>query len=139
MDQTSLTRVLVAEDFADLALLYRQVISLQPDLELVEVATSTTRLMESAQAGSADVVVLDLHLAAECTTGLIPRLAQFAKVVVVSGRCEPELIQSLFEAGAHGYVPKTLTLADDLVAAIRAVGKGELYMKEPSPSAIGYF
>lgn len=82
-----------------------------------------------AQAGPApaDVLLLDLHLPGPDGLTLLPQLQQQwpqLRVLVFSTAAAPELVRRVRAAGARGFVPKSAD-ADQLLAAIRAVHRGE--------------
>ena len=56
------------------------------------------------------------------------------RVVVYTWNFHPELIESALRQGAHGYLSKTLT-ARELVLALEAVHAGEVVVSDPPPRA----
>lgn len=56
------------------------------------------------------------------------------RVVVYTWNFHPDLVASARQAGAHGYLSKTLT-ARELVAALEAVHAGEVVVSDPPPRA----
>ena len=56
------------------------------------------------------------------------------RVVVYTWNFHPELVDSALRQGAHGYLSKTLT-ARELVLALEAVHAGEVVVSDPPPRA----
>jgi len=102
-----------------------------------------TVLLEAADAGSGegvftaerpDICVIDINLPTVSGFELARRIldgAPDARIIMFSMNDDPVFAARAIEIGARGYVSKTGD-PNDLVEAIRAVGKGETYL----PSAI---
>jgi two-component system response regulator NreC len=130
-------RVFLVDDHSVLRQGVRLLIDAQSDMEVVgESARGRGVSREIAGCGGADVVVVDISM--PDTTG--PRLAAElkaecpeSKIVALTRHGERAYVQQMLQAGADGYVLKQ-TVADVLIAAIRAVASGGTYL---DPSVAG--
>jgi len=119
--------VLLAEDHAVVREATAEVVGHQPDMHVVGQAGTGKEAVALARALQPDVIVMDIamprlngleatrRIAAEC-----PR----CRVLVLTAREEERYVIQLLQAGAVGYLPKTVGL-DELLEAIRAVARGE--------------
>jgi two-component system response regulator NreC len=107
----------------------RLLLERQGDLRVV--ATAAT-LAEATQTGRApDVVVLDLVEGGERGPDTVATLLTTypaARILVLTMVDDPQLIQAVLGAGAHGYLLKEAAAAD-LVEAVRRVAAGEEYLQ----------
>lgn len=130
-------RVFLVDDHSVLRQGVRLLIDAQHDMKVVgESARGRGVAGEIAGCGGADVVVVDISM--PDTTG--PRVAAElrtdcpeAKIVTLTRHGERAYVQQMLQAGANGYVLKQ-TVADVLIAAIRAVAAGGTYL---DPSVAG--
>lgn len=118
----------------------------EPDLAVVWEVGTVTGLFQMLETIPVDVVLMDLNLGADqdalAATRSIREKHEPVKVIVISASLDWEAAAASREAGASGYLPKDLALAD-MVAAIRALGSrkfGQLGFKDmlgslPSRSA----
>ena len=84
-----------------------------------------------------DLLLLDLQLpdgdGLEALAGL--RIASGARLVVMSGDNQPDTIWRALEAGASGYLPKTLG-SGDMLAAVKEVLQGGIFVPACAMAAI---
>lgn len=126
----SKTRVLLADDHAVLRAGLRMLLSAQPDIEVVGEAADATEAIEKAGALQPDIVLLDLTMPG--TPGLealgqIMEKAPATRVLILTMHDDEAYLRQALQAGASGYVLKKA--ADtDLISAIRAVQRGEVYI-----------
>lgn len=105
--------------------------AIRPDVA-VEEAGDLPEALERAAAEAFDIVLLDLKLPG--TTGvaalhtLRERLPDMP-VIVVSGETYPPLVREAIEAGAMGFLPKSLP-PDALAQALRDVLDGRVFLPE---------
>jgi NarL family two-component system response regulator LiaR len=96
------------------------------DLELVGMAADGGEALNVCRATRPDVVLMDLMMPGVDgidTTRAICHLYPDTRVLVLTSFGRRELIQAALDAGAVGYVLKTVS-ADELADAIRAVYAG---------------
>ena len=102
--------------------------------ETVFMVADETSLIEAADKLSPDLIVADLSLPIGKETNVARRLKKDfpeIKVIVLSVHDEQTAVDDCLEAGASGFVLKR-TAVDDLVPAVEAVKKGDVYV---SPTA----
>ena len=100
---------------------------LNPQLESVVAGSLTAAL---AQPGDFDLVMLDFHLPDSNGLQALAQVRQALEgvpVVVLSGEEKLNIIHSVIEAGASGFVPKSSTPAV-LLAALRLILAGGTYL-----------
>jgi len=125
-----LTRILIADDHGLLRAGLRTFLNAEPDLEVVgEAATGeeTKRLTREFQP---DVVLMDISMPG-CggieTTRRLVELCPAVRVLILTVHEDTGLLQAAIRAGAAGYILKRAVEAE-LVSAIRAVSRGDLYV-----------
>jgi len=84
-----------------------------------------------------DLLLLDLQLpdgdGLDALAGL--RIASGARLVVMSADDQPDTIRCALEAGASGYLPKTLG-SGDMLAAVKEVLQGGIYVPASALAAV---
>jgi DNA-binding NarL/FixJ family response regulator len=127
----SACRLLLVDDHPALTRGLAALFGQEPDLEVVGLCASGSellRLLEAAPVPAPALLLLDLHLPPPHTgLSLLPHLRRqwpALRVLVFSSAVSPTLIAQVAQAGAHGFVDKSIE-ADDLLAAIRAVHAGQ--------------
>lgn len=106
----SSTRVLIVDDDALLVEALCEVLASQCQTDVVGTATSGEEAVEKARAQSPDIVLIDLMMPGIGgieATHRISAACPTAKVIVLTGHCDPDLAQQALAAGAHGYLLKT--------------------------------
>ena len=127
-------RVLIADDHGIVRSGLRLLLERQPDIEVIGEAADGAEAREMAVRERPDLAILDVKMPK--LTGLqatreIKAQAPEVNVLILSMHDDEGYLAEALEAGASGYVLKTQ--ADtDLVAAIRAVERGESF---PRPEA----
>jgi DNA-binding NarL/FixJ family response regulator len=119
--------VLLAEDHAVVREATAEVVDHQPDMRVVGQAGTGEEAVALAKALQPDVVVMDIampRLNGLEATRQITAECPGCRVLVLTAREEERYIVQLLQAGAVGYLPKTVGL-DELLEAIRAVARGE--------------
>jgi DNA-binding NarL/FixJ family response regulator len=128
----SVCRLLLVDDHPALMRGLAALFSQEPDLEVVGLCASgheLLRWLDTPTESAPDVLLLDLHLPPPHDgLSLLPHLHRAwpaLRVLVFSSAVSPTLIAQVAQAGAHGFVDKSVD-SDVLLAAIRAVHAGEL-------------
>ena len=123
-------RILVADDHD----LVRETIAMFLQSEgMVEVATVASvdeAVAAIAKSGGFDLALLDYQMPGmNGLSGLsrIKRANDGKPVAILSGNATPDIAQKAIEAGAAGFVPKTLG-AKSMISAIRFMAAGEVYV-----------
>jgi two-component system response regulator NreC len=123
-------RVLVADDHPIVRAGLRTVLGSQADLEVVGEAADGAEVVQLARELRPDIVLLDLNMprgggpaAVRCLRREVPG----SRVLVLSMQDDPGIVREALRAGASGYLAKQAVDAE-LVLAIRAVRRGEIYL-----------
>ncbi len=119
--------VLLAEDHAVVREATAEIVDHQPDMRVVGQAGTGEEVVALARRLQPDVIVMDIampRLNGLEATRLIAAECPGCRVLVLTAHEEERYIIQLLEAGAVGYLPKTVGL-DELLEAIRAVARGE--------------
>jgi DNA-binding NarL/FixJ family response regulator len=104
----------------------------------VHTAVDLPEALQIAAARDIDLVLLDLKMP---TCDGVQAVERFHRafpdvpILVVSATESPERIRACMEAGACGYVPKTLAVAA-LSEAMQTVARGGMYLPPPSRGAL---
>lgn len=123
-------RVLVADDHPVVRTGLRTVLSSQTDLEVVGEAADGEEVVKLAAELCPDVVLLDLNMPRGGGAGCVRRIREAgtgARVLVLSMHDDPAVVRETLQAGASGYLVKQAVDAE-LVLAVRAVKRGEIYL-----------
>jgi len=120
-------RILLVEDHIVVRQGTRQLLEREPDFKVIAEADDGVQAVELATKLKPDVIIMDVAMpkmngieATKQIKELLPSVA----VLVLTGYEYDEYILSLLEAGAAGYLLKSVS-GDDLVSAVRAVHTGE--------------
>lgn len=101
-----------------------------PELAVVATGASVDEALALAERERPDVLVLDLELQGRSALDAIAPLkasSPSTRIVIFSAYAGEERVAAAFERGAESYVLKGTT-SDELVAAIRAVARGEAFV-----------
>jgi NarL family two-component system response regulator LiaR len=120
-------RVLLADDHVVLREATAELVNHQPDMEVVGQTATGKETIAQAKKLHPDVVVMDIampRLGGQEATRRIVAECPTTRVLVLTAHQEADYIIALLEAGAIGYLPKTVSL-NELLDAIRATSRGE--------------
>jgi two-component system response regulator DesR len=125
--QRRVIRVLLAEDVTVVRDTLAALLGLEPDIEVTAALASGDQIVSAALAQGPDVAVLDIGLPG--TSGLeaaaeLARSLPACKVLILTGLDACGNLDAALAAGARGFLLKDVP-AEDLVAAVRAVARGE--------------
>jgi DNA-binding NarL/FixJ family response regulator len=131
-------KILLADDHALVRHGFRMILAAQPDMEIAGEAGNGREAVELAQKLKPDVVVMDVAMpelnGIEATRRII-ELAPRARVLALSMHKDAVYVREILRAGARGYLLKDSADAD-LLAAVRAVAKGEGYLSPGVSDAV---
>jgi DNA-binding NarL/FixJ family response regulator len=125
-------RVLLADDHDDFLLVAARL--LKPEFRVVGAVGEGQAALDAAARLSPDVVVLDVSMPVLGGVEACRRLrvaCPAVRVVFLTAHEDPGFVWAALEAGAHGYVVKSLA-ADDLAGALRAVLAGRPFVSHPA-------
>lgn len=120
-------RIVLVDDHEVVRLGLRSLLERQPDLAVVGEAETAHEAVQAVERLAPDVVVLDIRLPGRSgveACAEIKRRRPETKIVVLTSYAEDEVLLDAIAAGAEGYVLKQVG-SDDLVQALRRVGRGE--------------
>ena len=124
-------KVMIVDDHAILRAGVREMLSEEPDLQVVGEAGSAEEATQQLREGlKIDVVVLDITLPGQSGIELLKHLRNERPelaILVLSMHPERSFAVRLMRAGANGYVPKMI-VPEELLKAVRAVGAGRRYI-----------
>lgn len=124
------TRVFIADDHAVLRAGLRALLKAQPDLEVVGEAADGVEAVRGVVELCPDIALVDLSMPRLEGLEAIRRLkadAPKVKLLVLSMHDDEGYLRRALEYGASGYVLKRAA-DSELMAAIRAVARGEVYL-----------
>lgn len=148
-------RILIADDHAIVREGLRQVLSVQPDMEVSGEAEDGCQALEIAKSLRPDVIVLDIGmpgLSGLDVIALIREALPGTQMVVLSMHAKESYVHQALSSGAIGYVLKA-SPSSDVLEAIRAAYRGEYFLsskiradvigsyvrsREKAPSPKGY-
>ena len=135
-------RILIADDHQLIRKGLRSVLDTVPEFEVIGEAASGREAVERAAALQPDVVLMDLQMPGgngiEATREIV-RTSPQIRILVVTLFEDDESVFTALRAGARGYVLKDAD-EEDLVAAVRAVGRGEaIFSPTVAARVLAYF
>lgn len=119
-------RVMIVDDHPMVRQGLRAFFEVSDDLELVGEAGDLEGALEGARRLGPDVVLLDLVLPGAHGAGAVRALREAApdtRILVLTSFGEPERALEAVQAGASGYLLKTVS-PDDLLSAVRQIAAG---------------
>jgi two-component system response regulator NreC len=123
-------RLLLADDHAVVRSGLRLLLESQPDMVIVGEAENGRQAVERTAELQPDVVLMDVEMPGmngiEATRQIKGRSQQTA-VLALTMYEDDQYFFEMLRAGAGGYVPKRAA-PDELVSAIRAVSRGEVFL-----------
>ncbi|MBF0527881.1 MAG: response regulator transcription factor [Deltaproteobacteria bacterium] len=123
-------RIIIADDHTVVREGIRQIISREPDMELLGEASDGLEALEIVRATRPDVVVLDMAMPGVSgleVVGLIKETVPESEIVVLSMYGKESMVHRALESGALGYVLKASPAAD-VIQAVRAANRGEYFL-----------
>ena len=120
-------RILIADDHAVVRVGTRRILEQEPDLEVVAEAADGEEAVRQATSLKPDVAIIDVampKLDGIQATKQIKSVCPAIAVLILSAYDDDQFVFSLLEAGAAGYLLKSVR-GSELVDAVRAVQAGE--------------
>ncbi|MGH8019408.1 MAG: response regulator [Opitutaceae bacterium] len=130
MTAHALIKVMIVDDHPLVRIGMATVVNQQPDMRIAAEAEGGPRTLELFRQHLPDVVLMDMRLRGDSGSALTSAIrAEFpdARVLVISNYDGDEDIHQALEAGAMGYLFKSV-VEDELVDAIREVNAGRRYL-----------
>jgi len=126
----SAIRVLLVDDHAVVTDGLRALLSLSDDIDVVGAAQNGPAAIALCAADRPDVVLMDLSMPemdGAATTRRILTDHPETRVIALTGFLDEDLVRAVIDAGASGYLLKTVS-GSDLVEAVRGVVSGRAAM-----------
>jgi DNA-binding NarL/FixJ family response regulator len=131
------TRVLLADDHRIFREGLRRVLEEVPEIEVVADAENGLEAVQQAAAVRPDVIIMDVGMALtngiEATRQIVRK--RLGRVVMLSMYDDEETVTQAIRMGARGYLPKS-SAGRELVDAIQAVQRGEVFLSETLPASL---
>jgi two-component system response regulator NreC len=131
-------RLLITDDHGVLRAGLRALLNNEPDLEVVGEAASGEEALHLAGELQPDVVLMDISLPGVDgieTTQRLMELQPGIRVLILTFHEDECLLEGAISAGAAGYILKR-AVESELINAIRAVSRGELYVHSAMTRAL---
>jgi DNA-binding NarL/FixJ family response regulator len=131
-------RILLADDHAVVRQGFKLILGAQPDMEIVGEAGNGREAVELAEKLRPDVAVMDVampELNGIEATRRIGESAPRTRVLALSMHKDSVYVREILRAGARGYLLKD-QIDSDLLAAVRAVARGEGYLSPAVSDAV---
>jgi len=116
-------RILVVDDHFMVRMGLSSSLSVEPDIEVVAEAGSGEAALDAYRAHRPSLVMMDLRLpgmsGADCTRALIREFPDVCILIVSTHSGEEEIYRAM-QAGARGYVVKSI-VREELLRAVRVV------------------
>lgn len=138
MNETDKIRVMVVDDHLVVREGLITLLETFPDFELVGEAGSGEEAIGLCDQLQPDVVLMDLvmpDLSGVEATRTIRQRHPHTQVLAVTSFKETEMVRGVLEAGAIGYLLKTVS-AEELAEAIRSAHRGEMTVAADASSAV---
>jgi two-component system, NarL family, response regulator NreC len=136
--QSKKFRILLADDHSVVRQGFRLIIENQSDMEVVGEASNGREAVTVAEALQPDVVIMDVtmpELNGIEATRRIGELSPRTRVLALSMHKDSVYVREILRAGAKGYLLKDAA-GNDLLAAVRAVARGEAYLSPAVSDAV---
>jgi two-component system response regulator NreC len=131
-------RILLADDHAVVRQGFRMILAGQPDMEIVGEAGNGREAVELAEKLLPDVIVMDVtmpELNGIEATRRLQTSTPHSRVLALSMHKDSVYVREILRAGARGYLLKD-AIDSDLLAAVRAVSRGEGYLSPVISDAV---
>jgi two-component system response regulator NreC len=131
-------KILLADDHALVRQGFSMMLSAQPDMQIVGQAGNGREAVELGEKLHPDVAIIDVAMPELNGIEATRRLAEVSprtRVLALSMHKDSVYVREILRAGARGYLLKDSSDAD-LLAAVRAVAKGEGYISPGVSEAV---
>jgi len=123
-------RILVVDDHFMVRMGLSASLNVESDMEVVAEAGNGEAALDAYRRHRPTLVLMDLRLpgmsGTDCTAAIIREYPE-AAVLMLSTHCNEEEVYRALQAGARGYIVKSI-LREELLRAVRAVHEGRQYV-----------
>ena len=130
--------ILLADDHAVVRQGFKMILAAQSDMEIVGEAGNGREALDLAGQLQPDVIVMDVampELNGIEATRRIADVSPRSRVLALSMHKDSVYVREILRAGARGYLLKD-SIASDLLAAVRAIARGEGYLSPGVSDAV---
>jgi two-component system, NarL family, response regulator NreC len=130
--------ILLADDHAVVRQGFKMILAAQPDMEIVGEAGNGREALDLAGQLHPDVIVMDVampELNGIEATRRVADVSPRSRVLALSMHKDSVYVREILRAGARGYLLKD-SIASDLLAAVRAIARGEGYLSPGVSDAV---
>lgn len=123
-------KLILADDHAVVRSGLRMLLEVQADIEILAEVETGTDAVKQTRLLKPDIILMDIQMPGLNgieATKQIKELAPQTAVLALTMHEDDQYFFEMIHAGASGYVPKRAA-PDELLTAIRAVGRGEVYL-----------
>lgn len=123
-------KVLLVDDHSIVRQGLRNLIELEPDMEVADEAASGIEAIKLIRANKYDVVVMDISMPDKNGVDTLHDLKHVAPdlpVLILSGYAEEQYALNLMRSGCKGYLSKDAD-SEEVIRAIRAIANGKRYI-----------
>lgn len=134
MNNTYTIKVFVADDHPVIVQGVKAMLKSHPRVEIVGSAHSGEEMCQLLPSARPHVLLLDLNMPGKDfyeNIAWVKEQLPWVKILPYSAYYSPDLVRSLIQVGARGYLPKTVT-AEELCEAVQAVQAGEIFISSPA-------
>jgi DNA-binding NarL/FixJ family response regulator len=138
MPKDSKVRAVIIEDQTLFRVLLKGFLAQERGYEVIGQAEDGPSGLQLCRDTKPDLVILDVFIPGITGDKLAEKIRKElpeARILVMSGSSDPELIEHLKAVGVHGFVHKEQN-PEELLAAIDAVAKGESYFFHPTNESL---
>ncbi|MFE0252015.1 response regulator [Streptomyces sp. NPDC059010] len=118
-------RIVVADDNPVVRAGLTALLSTHADITVVAEATNGQEAQEEASRHQPDVILLDVRMPGMDGITALPHLVRIAPVMMLTYSGESETVREALRRGAVGYLVHGEFTADELVAAVRDIKRGD--------------
>ncbi len=131
-------RILLVDDHAVVRHGFKMILAAQVDMEIVGEAGNGREALDLAGQLQPDVIVMDVampELNGIEATRRVGDVSPRSRVLALSMHKDSVYVREILRAGARGYLLKE-SIASDLLAAVRAIARGEGYLSPGVSDAV---
>ncbi|MBN2555326.1 MAG: response regulator [Anaerolineales bacterium] len=114
-------RVLIVDDIAETRENIRKLLQFEPDIEVVDAASTGIEAIEIARETEPDVVLMDINMPdmdGITATEALLKDVPFAQIIILSVQSDADYMRRAMLAGARDFIPKPPS-GDELIGTIR--------------------
>lgn len=126
----NIRRIFIVDDNASHAAGIRQLLEMDPNTKVVGIAVNGQEAVQKIDNTGIDVILMDMNMPGMDGIATIEQINTkypHIRILSLTGYDDPDLVYRAMQAGARGYVLKTM-ITSQLQAAIAEVVQGKIYL-----------